>query len=137
MPPSTVQMFRQAIGFVFALALVMGSGTNGACSVWSVAGINHDHHRGQEATVVFEEEGECGQPSVPCKDANDESPDLRFSLPAPVHKSFTTQLTWVLPVPATKFDASLPEVEFEALLFYPAARPPSASLQLVLCRLLI
>jgi len=134
---SPVQSFRQAVGFVFVLALVFGSGPNGVCSVWSVAGVNHDHHAGQEAVVVFEEVGQCGQPSVPCNDANEDLPDLQFSLPNELQNTISKLLIGVLPVPMAKFGAILPKVHFEPLLFYESVRLPSASLQLVFCRFLI
>lgn len=132
-----VRSFRLAIGFIFVIALFLGGGASGACSIWSVAGISHDHHQGQEAVVVFEEEGQCEQPSVPCNDANDESPDLRFSLPAPFQKPFSTQLIGVLPTPTAQFDIPLPAAHFEPLLLRGFARLSPVSRQVLFCRFLI
>lgn len=129
--------FRQTIGLVFVLALVVGSGPNGACSIWSVAGIDHDHHEGEETVVLFEETEHCEEPSVPCNDANEELPDLQFSIPADSQKEFSNPLIGVIPVPATEFEASLSESHFEPLLFYESVRLLPVSRRVVFCRFLI
>ena len=132
-----VRILRQGIGIVFILALFVGSGPNGACSIWSVTGIDHDHHEGQEAAVIFEETDHCEQPSVPCNDANEELPDLQFSIPADSQKEFSTSLIGVIPTPVTDFNASINEAISEPLLYYESVRLSPVSRQVVFCRFLI
>jgi len=134
---SVVRNFLQLIGYVFILALFLGSGPNGACSIWSVTGIDHDHHEGQQAMVIFEEVGHCEQPSVPCNDANEELPDLQFSIPADTQKQFSTSLVTVIPAPAPEFSDSLIEAHFESLSYYESIRLSLVSRQVAFCRFLI
>lgn len=132
-----VRDFKQCIGFIFLLALFAGSGPNEACSIWSVAGIDHDHHEGQESLLLFEEADHCEQPSVPCNDANEEVPDLQFSIPSDPQKQLSVSLLGVIPSTAFEFDASMIEMCFEPLLYYESVRLSPVSRQVAFCCFLI
>lgn len=134
---SFVRILRQAIGFIFILALFVGSGPNGACSIWGVTGIDHDHHEGQESVVLFEETGFCEQPSVPCNDANEELPDLQLSIPVDSQKQFSHPLIGVIPAPATEFGAYMIEAHIEPLLYYESVRLVPVSRRVIFCSFLI
>lgn len=132
-----VRYLRQSIGYIFIIALFIGSGSNGACSLWSVVGIDHDHHEGREAVVVFEDVDHCEQPSVPCDDANEELPDLQLSIPGVSQKQFVNSVVGFVPVPATEFRLTKIERQFEPLLYYDFFRPLPVSRRLVFCRFII
>lgn len=132
-----VRKFRQSIGIIFVLALFVGSGPNGACSIWNITGIGHDHHEGQKAVVLFEETDHCEQPSVPCNDANEEVPDLQFSIPSDSQKQFSNSLIGIIPAPSPEFGASMIEMRFEPLLYYESVRLMPVSRRVVFCRFLI
>lgn len=132
-----VRNFRQSIGFIFILALFLGSGPNGACSIWSVVGVDHDHHEGDTAVVLFEEVDHCEQPSVPCNDANEELPDLQFSIPVDSQKQLSSPLMALLPAPAFEWEGALSGQDFKPLLFYESTRLSPVSRRVIFCCFLI
>ncbi|MCF6313389.1 MAG: hypothetical protein L3J39_13150 [Verrucomicrobiales bacterium] len=132
----TVRNFQQSIAFIFALALLIGGGSTGACGIWQMSGIDHDHHQGADTVVLFEKTEFCEQPSLPCNDANKETPDLQFSISSDSHKSFSSPLIAILPEVAI-VGASTTDSHFEPLVFYEPARPLPFSRQIIFCRFLI
>ena len=97
-------------------------------------GVNHDHHEGEKTVVLFEESDHCEQPAVPCNDANEELPDLQFSIPSESQKQFYNSLIGIIPAPAPVFKPSLNVADFEPLLLYESIRLSPVSRRVVFCR---